>query len=223
MRIDFHAHILPHADHGSSSVESSVKQLEEAKKAGVDFIVATPHFYPYKHNVDSFLHRRNRGYEKIKTKLDELQIQCRLGAEVMLCEGLENLEGLEKLCIDGTPVMLLELPFREITPRLITSVCNIMEMGIVPILAHIDRYTVKNVNSVLRVGTASQLNAEAFFRIFKRGKAIKAVKHGVIQALGSDAHEDRMNCYSEFARALKKIGPEHESRIMQSAADLLNI
>ena len=41
MRIDFHAHIIPHADHGSSSVESAIKQLEEAKKAEVDYIVAT--------------------------------------------------------------------------------------------------------------------------------------------------------------------------------------
>ena len=55
MRIDFHAHVLPHADHGSTSVESSIKQIEEAKKAEVDFIVATPHFYPNKHNLYSFL------------------------------------------------------------------------------------------------------------------------------------------------------------------------
>lgn len=223
MRIDFHAHVLPHADHGSTSVETSIKQLEEAKKAQVDFIVATPHFYPNKHSLHSFLRRRQQGYDKIRSKLDELQIGCRLGAEVMLCEGLENLEGIRELCIEGTSVMLLELPFRTINSRLITSVCNLQEMGIIPVLAHIDRYSVADVNSVLRLGTAAQINADAFFRLFGKGKAVRAVKNRVVQALGSDAHEDRMRCYPEFARALKKLGPELEARIMQDSAELLNI
>ncbi len=223
MRIDFHAHILPHADHGSTSYDSSVKQLKAAKEAQVDLIVATPHFYPNKHDVHSFIKRRNHGYEKIKPVLGELGIECRLGAEVMLCEGLENLEHLDRLCIEGTSVMLLELPFRAINSRLITSVCNLQEMGITPILAHINRYSVKEVNSVLRLGTAAQINTEALFQLFRRKKAIKAIKHGVVQALGSDAHEDRMGCYEEFARALKKLGPEQEARIMSDTAELLGI
>ena len=223
MRIDFHAHILPGADHGSTSTASSVKMLNAAKAAGVEFIVATPHFYPDKHHMSSFLGRREHAYEKIKPTLQELGIGCRLGAEVMLCEGLENMHGLKKLCIDGTSVMLLELPFRHINQRLIASICNLQEMGITPVLAHINRYSVRDINSILRYGTGAQLNAEAFFQMLRRGKAMKAVKNNVIQAIGSDAHEDVPNCYDEFARALKKVGREAEERIMRQSAALLNI
>ena len=223
MRIDFHAHILPGADHGSTSTASSVKQLTAAKQAGVELIVATPHFYPDKHRVSTFLERRAIGYEKIKPTLGELGIECRLGAEVMLCEGLENLRGLKKLCIEGTSVLLLELPFRNINQRLITSVCNLQDMGITPVLAHINRYSVRDINSILRYGTGAQLNAEAFFQMFRCKKAIKAVKNNVVQALGSDAHEDRPICYEEFARALKKMGREAEERIMRQSAELLGI
>lgn len=223
MRIDFHAHVLPHVDHGSTSTESAIKQLNSAKAAGVDLIVATPHFYPDKHNVGHFLKKRAFGYHKIKPTFAELGIECRLGAEVMLCEGLENLENLKELCIEGTSVMLLELPFRAINPRLIASVCNIQELGITPILAHINRYAVKSVNSVMQFGTAAQVNTEAFFQMFRRGQVMRAVKDGVVSALGSDAHEDRMNCYDEFNRALKKIGAENEARIMRASAELLNI
>ncbi|MEE3459824.1 MAG: CpsB/CapC family capsule biosynthesis tyrosine phosphatase, partial [Candidatus Faecousia sp.] len=41
--IDFHAHILPGADHGSDGLETSLRQLALAEEAGVDTIVATPH------------------------------------------------------------------------------------------------------------------------------------------------------------------------------------
>jgi len=199
------------------------KQLEAAHAAQVDFIVATPHFYPDKHHLHSFLSRREAGYEKIKPEFERLGIECRLGAEVMLCEGLENLRHIEKLCIKGTSVMLLELPFRTINPRLVASVCNLQDLGITPILAHINRYSVKDINSLLRLGAGAQINAEAFFKIFHRGRAIKAVENNVVQAIGSDAHEDRPICYPEFARALKKLGREAEERIMRQSAELLNI
>ena len=40
---DFHAHILPGADHGSDGMETSLTQLALAEAAGVDTIIATPH------------------------------------------------------------------------------------------------------------------------------------------------------------------------------------
>ena len=49
--VDFHAHVLPCADHGSSSVSTSLSQLSYAKGAGVKRIIATPHFYPHKHTL----------------------------------------------------------------------------------------------------------------------------------------------------------------------------
>ena len=53
--VDFHAHILPEADHGSSSLEMSLWQLASAKRYGVTRIIATPHFYPHVHTVESLL------------------------------------------------------------------------------------------------------------------------------------------------------------------------
>lgn len=40
--MDFHAHILPGADHGSRDLDHSLRQLRAAKAVGVDTIVATP-------------------------------------------------------------------------------------------------------------------------------------------------------------------------------------
>jgi protein-tyrosine phosphatase len=46
MIIDFHAHILPGLDHGCKDLTTAVTQLKMAKKAGIDVVVATSHFYP---------------------------------------------------------------------------------------------------------------------------------------------------------------------------------
>jgi tyrosine-protein phosphatase YwqE len=40
MIIDFHAHVLPGADHGSVDAEEAKKQLELAYYSGLDLIVA---------------------------------------------------------------------------------------------------------------------------------------------------------------------------------------
>ena len=42
--IDFHSHILPQIDDGSSSYEESLKMLEEAKIAGFKTIISTSHY-----------------------------------------------------------------------------------------------------------------------------------------------------------------------------------
>ena len=63
---DFHAHILPCADHGSDSVETSLWQLSSAANHGVTRIIATPHFYPHRHTVEAFSKRRDEAFNALK-------------------------------------------------------------------------------------------------------------------------------------------------------------
>lgn len=60
LSLDYHAHILPGCDHGSDGLATSLKQVEMAASAGVKTICATPHFYPHKESVESFLRRRKK-------------------------------------------------------------------------------------------------------------------------------------------------------------------
>ena len=62
MKYDFHAHILPGADHGSRSPEDTEAQLTTLGECGVAHVAATPHFYPdVWDSADSFLtFRRER-------------------------------------------------------------------------------------------------------------------------------------------------------------------
>ena len=66
--VDFHSHILPGADHGSDSIDTTLFQLNSAMACGIDRIIATPHFYPNIHTVEDFLSRRNSSYDCICRK-----------------------------------------------------------------------------------------------------------------------------------------------------------
>ena len=44
MVIDFHTHILPGIDDGSSDLQMSMAMLNEERHQGVDVVVLTPHF-----------------------------------------------------------------------------------------------------------------------------------------------------------------------------------
>ena len=98
--VDYHAHILPGCDHGSDGTETSKRQLEAAKAAGIETVCATSHFYPDKENLDRFLARRTDCFEKLKAVRGNFP-EIRLGAEVLLCEGFEHFENIEKLQDDN--------------------------------------------------------------------------------------------------------------------------
>ena len=42
--IDFHSHILPNVDDGSTSMEETLKLIQEAKNAGFTKIISTSHY-----------------------------------------------------------------------------------------------------------------------------------------------------------------------------------
>lgn len=213
--IDFHAHILPGADHGSSSVEESLCQIRYASHYGIDRIIATPHFYPHVHTVDSFVKTRNAAYRSLVRHLD-LDVEIRLGAEVLICQGIENLPCIDKLFIEGTNCLLLELPFSEFDEAYLGSVAEMKKQGIDLILAHADRYPISTVEKMLRAGAKLQLNASSLLGFFKRRDLYSMIEEKKVIALGSDIHGRDKKAYRNYAKAIDKIGSNAEYIIEQS-------
>ena len=144
MRFDMHAHILPMADHGSDSVETSLAQLRLAKAAGVDVILATPHFYLRERDtVSAFLARRAQAMEQLQaaiTASGEDLPRIVLGAEVTLQVDLDALPDLEKFCIADTNFILIEMPDFKWSGWVHRALDAIYQRGLRPIIAHLDRY-----------------------------------------------------------------------------------
>lgn len=208
MRIDvcdFHTHLLPKADHGSSSIETSVFQLKSAELCGVSRIVATPHFYPHMENVESFLNRRNKAYKLLFPHIPE-SVSVRLGAEVLFCGNMENIPNVESLCINGTKTMLLELPFADFDLNELSSIGALADMGIDIIIAHAERYSDEVVNECIDYGVKLQVNSSFITKGLAVKKRVKGwLDGGLVSAIGSDIHKRDQSAYKCFRKSIKKI------------------
>ena len=221
--IDFHAHILPGADHGSKSLEESVAQISLMRENGIRDVVATPHFYGHTENLSSFLSRVNGAYEILSQEMvnqgwDSPKIH--IGAEVLLFIGLENLEGLGSLAIRGTKTLLLELPYGDLSQDHAKTVHRIIRKGYDVVLAHADRYQAKFIDLLIEMGAKIQLNADAFHSFFMKKPIKKWLAEGAVVALGSDIHGADARAYKLFLNAEQKIEKYFES-IQQSSEKLI--
>ena len=191
--IDIHSHILPAVDDGSKDVDESLKLLDLLVSQGVELVVATPHFKANKESIDEFITRRNEAYNTLMNAYTKKEIEISLGAEVQFYDGISRMEGIEKLCIQNTNLLLLELPFgrwTEMTIKEIYELNNLRNLTIV--VAHIDRYikfqNKKVINSLLENGILFQSNPDFFNCFFTKSRAVSMLKNNEIHFLGSDCH-----------------------------------
>ena len=228
--IDFHSHILPGIDDGSRSVEESIQLLNRLREQEVTTVVATPHFYANEQSVETFLQRRADAYDRLQAQCTEEVPDIRLGAEVLYYNGISRLQGLERLCIEGTQVLLLEMPFSRWSSTVIREVLEIANMGFILVLAHIERYMRYQragvFDELLRNGIRMQVNASYFVERFTRRAALRQVGSGQIHLLGSDCHgiQNRPPCLDVAAAVIcKKYGDEMLQDLNGSAQDLLSL
>ena len=193
--IDFHTHILPEIDDGSSSPTESLKLLKMLKEQGVEKVVLTPHFYAYSSTAESFLQLRRKALDKLTEMLrvEKLDIDIYLGCEVLYFEELWRLENLKSYCIEGTDYLLVEMPFSPWGDSTIEGIEKIIAKGYIPIIAHFERYidyrgNKKKINKLLSMGALLQMNCEFLNHFISRRKAVKFIKKGYISALGTDCH-----------------------------------
>ena len=191
--IDFHAHILPSVDDGSKSVDESLKLLEMLTAQGVESVLATSHYYADRESPQSFLERRATAYDALKPFLDSKCPEILLGAEVRFYDGISRLSELCSLRIENTKLLLLEMPFARWTEYTVKELCELScSNELVVVLAHIERYLNMQDRGVFEYlrehGVLMQVNASFFADLLSRRKALRMLKSGLIDALGSDCH-----------------------------------
>lgn len=194
--IDFHTHILPGMDDGSQSVPESVSLLRLEAKQGVDLIMLTPHFYAEQNSPSDFLKRREQAWRKLRPYLWPGLPRMVLGAEVQYFEGMSQVEDVFRLRLEGTPFLLVEMPFDRWTERMVEEVLDVhSHPDTRVVLAHIERYmSYQNPGvweKLLSHGVLMQSNITVFDNWRTRNRAISMMKNGQIHLLGSDCHNMR--------------------------------
>lgn len=202
--VDFHAHILPGADHGCMSVDDALYQLKLAASRGIKRIIAAPHFYPQVHHVSGFISRRNQAFDELSLHMTPDMPKIVLGAEALICDGIEEMPDLDRLFIEGTRTLLLELPMNTYSYKYTESVEQMTSMGIDVVIAHAERYMPKNINQLIEVGARLQLNASALDSLFLSKHIRGWILDGKVVAVGSDIHGRDKKAYASFMRAVSK-------------------
>lgn len=197
--IDFHSHILPEIDDGAKDVEESIAMLKMLKEQGVNTVALTPHYIATDESPEDFLKRREASFSKLKNAIKKENAdvpEMLLGAEVYFYPGLLRMEGIEKLKLEGTNLLLLEMPmsrWSEFNLREIIECSN--SMGTTIVLAHIERYLKLQksdiIDTLLDNDFLLQTNASFFNMKKTRRKALKMFKNNEIHFIGSDCHNTK--------------------------------
>ena len=193
---DFHSHILPALDDGSASVEESMALLLECKRQGIASIAATPHFYADKVSPEVFLLQRQQAFEKLNLHQHPHLPAVVLGAEVQYYDGISHSKEILKLRMEGTKVLLLEMPQTRWTHHMCQEVLLLNhQQDVRVLLAHMERYWFTPNQKCLEWMHSQhvffQANGSFFVQRQTRKKALQLLKNGMIDVLGSDCHNQK--------------------------------
>ena len=194
--LDIHSHVLPAVDDGAKSISESKMLLEQLSSQGVNTVVATPHFYLDSDDLEEFLLRRSIAYNEIIGIIKDNNIRLILGAEVTYFSGMGEFEGIRKLTISGSNYLLLELfGLKSIDDKIIRDIVKIREnFGIVPIIAHVERYCryrgyKKLVSAIAEGYVLCQVNASFIISKCNLRAVKKLIKSGLVNFVASDCHD----------------------------------
>jgi protein-tyrosine phosphatase len=194
---DLHSHLLFGIDDGSKTKEESIELLKEASESGITDIVLTPHYIKdSKYNANN--EKKNKLLKELKDELESnnIRVNLYLGNEVFIDEGIPELLNKEISSINNTKYILVELPLHYPCVRLDSFLYEIIKNGMIPIIAHPERYTTYYKNfeffeDLIAKGCILQGNIGSLYKKYgKRSKNMLKylLKRDMIHVLGCDAH-----------------------------------
>lgn len=217
MVTDFHSHILPALDDGSRDLEMSLRMLDMASGQGIRRMAATPHFYPHRDDPEAFLAARKSSWEDLCRARKRPHPELLPGAEVYFFRGISGCDFLEALAIGDTGCVMVEMPPAPWPEEFYRELEELRRhRGLTPIIAHVDRYirplhTFSIPQRLAELPVLVQANAEFFTDRRTAGFAMKLLRRGQIQLLGSDCHDlshRRPNLGEAVRRIEETLGPE---------------
>ena len=230
MFTDIHSHILHGIDDGPENLGQSVELLKAAVRNGTEKIIATPHFYATRHSLSERVNLAKERCLELQGLIREGGIPVSLlsGFEVRFFDGISRIDSLDKLCINGSKVLLLELEPAPFTEKLVDEILDICYGGYTVVLVHIERYTkisgFKQIKRIIAEGDAlAQCNASSFLSGGFSRAAFKLLKENMVSFIASDMHSLDLrppNLNQAYDVIEKKIGAKEKNRLMRNAEEL---
>ena len=189
--IDLHAHLLPAVDDGARTLDDAAAALGRLAADGVTRLACTPHL---------------RASEAAAAPAERhaalrAELQARAPSTVALLAGFEIM--LDRFGCDlsspalrlgGAPVVLVEFSRAGVPPRAAHELGRIRESGVVPLVAHPERYfgcSAAHVREWRAAGAATQADATLLIGTGERAALARALlAEGLVDLIASDNHGD---------------------------------
>lgn len=226
--IDIHTHVLPHIDDGAKDAKEALKMIDFMQLQQVRIAVCTPHFDPAKNSMEDFIAKRKKALSYINNS----GVVLLPGSETMYHDLIYQYSEMDHICINNTNYLLLELPYvnhwgdRDL--ECIEKLMNVFR--IIPVIAHMERYNYlwknrKNIKRLINLGCVMQINTKAIIDSKLRKTALRYIKEGLADVIGSDCHDMSQrhpNLKEAFDIIEKEIGIFYCDLLRQNAGSIIN-
>ncbi len=230
--LDIHAHILPQVDDGAKDMETAITLLEMMKEQSVTHVIATPHFYPDSDSAEEFAEVTQKAYKELTAEISIRNLpKVFLGCELRYFSGMGKSRAIKQFAISGTNYLLLELPYgAPVTKTVLQDIIDISELqGLIPILAHIERYArVSGFKKLLKLVSGgyalAHINSGAVISKETSRLCEKLIKGGYVSYLASDTHspEHRPPLIDKaLEKITEKLGKSASNRLIIKSNRLL--
>ena len=220
--IDIHSHLLPGVDDGSPTIAVSVEVLQRFGEQGVQCVVLTPHLEASR--------AKEAPYEAHLAILETLRAaapsvpELRLGWEIMLDEPNINLRS-PQLSLGGSRAVLVEFPRLSVPVQAGDELYRIRCTGVVPVLAHPERYrecTVERVVEWRRAGAVIQMDTGGLLGSGPISRISRALlNEGLVDLFASDNHGDARSLATARDWLTEVASPEHAELLTRTNAQRL--
>ncbi len=227
--IDTHLHILPGVDDGPQTMQEALELAQALVREGIRAAIATPHYndiYPQRSAAEI----RER-VQELQQELDRhgITLQVFPGHEALIKPGLvKDIQAGRLATLNNSRYLLLELWNTEWLPDTERAIFELRASGIVPMLAHPERYRAiqkdaKQLAALRQQGVLAQLTAGSLIGMqgnTARTCAETLLRKGLISCISSDAHSLRRRSPGVtrgLQRAIELVGRERVYQMTEIA------
>ena len=223
--IDLHSHLLPGVDDGSRSLEQSVQVLHRMADAGITGICLTPHLTASQAPL-GIPPAYNEAFERLRAAAPT-RVALSRGVELMLDRHLPpEAAANRELTLGRSRYLLVEFT-RMAAPNAVTrAMGHIAGLGLVPVLAHPERYACCSPAVAAgwkSAGALLQVDANTLFMPRGRGeRARQLLAAGLADILAADNHGDDRSVSGPFVSLCEQGGEvQAEMLLVKNPAAIL--
>lgn len=209
---DIHAHYLPGIDDGSSSIKESLEMIRKMEELGFERLICTPHVMHghFQNSTTTIL----ESLSELKAAVEKAGINVELQAAAEYNFDQELMKRLEENDLltfgyDGYRFLLFELSYFNEPIGLDHFLSQLKAKGILPILAHPERYPYfaqerDKYKALKAQGVLFQINLNSLSGLYSGGATAAAswlIDQELVEFVGSDAHRpDHVDLLKESLR-----------------------